>query len=97
MLDLLLALGIFGAAMFAEPAVPELMKWLVWSIGAGVGYQVSGSRCRVSAPDTWHMTPDTRFLAPDIRNLFPYRRRASGVSVRRTGTEVRRALRTICT
>jgi len=42
MLDLLLALGIFGAAMFAEPAVPEVNE-VVGLVHRG-GCRVSGIR-----------------------------------------------------
>jgi hypothetical protein len=86
-----LAFGIFGAAMFAEPAVTKVEE-VVGLIHRG-GCQVSGVRHRMlaspaafyPAPDTWHLTP------------FYCRRRVSGVSVRRTGTEVRRPSRKICT
>ncbi len=51
-----LAFGIFGAAMFAEPAVTnvEEVVGLVHRGGCqvpGVGYRVSGTRCQVPALD----------------------------------------------
>jgi hypothetical protein len=65
-----LAFGIFGAAMFAEPAVTKVEEvvGLVHGRKKGVGCQgkVSGARCRVSVFHTRHLTPDTRhpFLLP---------------------------------
>jgi hypothetical protein len=92
-LDLLLALSIFGAAMFTEPAVTEIEEMIGLIHGKkGVGGWVLGVG-RVLQ----HPTPNTQHPTPNTLHPFSYRRRVSGVSVRRTGTEVRRPLRTICT